>query len=166
MEVAQAEGFLVNTCAFVRETPYSKSTMCWAGTHTYTHKRAHTQTHTHIHTHAHTHTRTHTHTQKAFMQLDEDKSGTISIDELSKSLKQFGVYDDAAMLLDTADKNGVGGAALAPPAAAAPAHAAAAAAARVLAVLQLHGILRAPAAAPAAAATPHKCLGAVAFGAG
>lgn len=44
--------------------------------------------------------------QKAFMQLDRDKSGTISIDELSAALRQFGVYDDAATLLATADKNG------------------------------------------------------------
>uniref|UniRef100_A0A7S0RNC7 Calcium-dependent protein kinase n=1 Tax=Chlamydomonas leiostraca TaxID=1034604 RepID=A0A7S0RNC7_9CHLO len=46
--------------------------------------------------------------QKTFMQLDRDGSGTISIDELSAALRQFGVYDDAATLLATADKNGDG----------------------------------------------------------
>ncbi|GFH06437.1 uncharacterized protein HaLaN_01068, partial [Haematococcus lacustris] len=46
--------------------------------------------------------------QQAFQQLDVDKSGTISIEELSTALKQFGVYDDAAKLLATADKNADG----------------------------------------------------------
>ncbi len=46
--------------------------------------------------------------QKAFSQLDKDGSGTISVQELSAALKQFGVYDDAAALLATADKNGDG----------------------------------------------------------
>jgi calcium-dependent protein kinase len=46
--------------------------------------------------------------QQAFQQLDTDKSGTISIEELTSALKKFGIYDDAATLLATADKNGDG----------------------------------------------------------
>mmetsp|Transcript_9123 Transcript_9123/g.15943 ORF Transcript_9123/g.15943 Transcript_9123/m.15943 type:complete len:479 (-) Transcript_9123:616-2052(-) len=46
--------------------------------------------------------------QKAFMQLDRDGSGTISVDELSIALKKFNVFDDAAALLATADKDGDG----------------------------------------------------------
>ena len=46
--------------------------------------------------------------QKAFAQLDRDGSGSISVEELSIALKQFGVFDDAAVLLATADKNGAG----------------------------------------------------------
>lgn len=46
--------------------------------------------------------------QKAFAQLDRDGSGSISVEELEIALKNFGVYDDAAVLLATADKNGDG----------------------------------------------------------
>lgn len=45
---------------------------------------------------------------KAFKNLDKDGSGSISVDELSGALKQFGIYDDAAKLLDSADKDKVG----------------------------------------------------------
>lgn len=44
---------------------------------------------------------------QAFEQIDVDKSGTISVDELSVALKQFKVFDDAQALLATADKNNV-----------------------------------------------------------
>eukprot|EP00882_Tetradesmus_deserticola_P022169 GHRQ01024059.1.p2 GENE.GHRQ01024059.1~~GHRQ01024059.1.p2 ORF type:complete len:207 (+),score=108.21 GHRQ01024059.1:713-1333(+) len=44
--------------------------------------------------------------QKAFKQLDKDGSGTITIEELSESLRVFGIYDDAKELLATADTNG------------------------------------------------------------
>lgn len=47
--------------------------------------------------------------QKAFEQLDQDKSGTITVDELSIALKQFGVFESAQELLASADKNQVGG---------------------------------------------------------
>ncbi|KAF5832485.1 hypothetical protein DUNSADRAFT_11607 [Dunaliella salina] len=43
--------------------------------------------------------------QKAFEDIDRDGSGQISVDELSESLKKFGVYDNAAELLASADKN-------------------------------------------------------------
>lgn len=42
------------------------------------------------------------------LQLDKDASGTISLDELSQALQQFGVYDDAKALLASADTNGDG----------------------------------------------------------
>jgi calcium-dependent protein kinase len=42
---------------------------------------------------------------QAFKQLDKDGSGTISIDELSEALRQFGIYDDAKELLESADSN-------------------------------------------------------------
>jgi calcium-dependent protein kinase len=45
---------------------------------------------------------------QAFKQLDRDGSGTITIDELSDALRQFGVYDDACGLLASADSNGDG----------------------------------------------------------
>jgi Ca2+-binding EF-hand superfamily protein len=37
-----------------------------------------------------------------------DGSGTISVAELGDSLKAFGIYDSAAELLQSADKNGDG----------------------------------------------------------
>lgn len=45
---------------------------------------------------------------KAFKQIDEDNSGTISVSELADSLKKFGIYDDAKELLASADTNGDG----------------------------------------------------------
>jgi calcium-dependent protein kinase len=47
-------------------------------------------------------------TPQAFKQLDKDSSGTITIEELSEALRQFGIYDDAKELLASADTNGDG----------------------------------------------------------
>lgn len=44
----------------------------------------------------------------ACRQIDTDDSGTISVSELGDALKRFGIYDSAADMLASADKNGDG----------------------------------------------------------